>query len=294
MIFRPVRCVFPPGFPNFNLPDMNVQKYRALLKTSQLLVIKVGTSSLAFKTRRLNFQWMTRLAHVLSTIRREGRHVILVSSGAVGVGAGRLGIHKRPAKLSDKQALAALGQAELIKIWQRIFRDYDQLVAQVLLTRDGMEDPVRRTNARKTLKTLLSMGVIPIINENDTVSTREMEFGDNDQLSARVCEITGADLLVLISDIDGLYSADPKRNNMAGLIPVVYDISEEVEAAAGRAGTDVGTGGMANKLEAARICRLAGTHMVIANGKDPAVIREILEGEEVGTLFIAQPTHTIK
>ncbi|HDR88285.1 MAG TPA: glutamate 5-kinase [Bacteroidetes bacterium] len=273
---------------------MNVQKYRALLKTSQLLVVKVGTSSLAFNTRRLNFQWMTRLAHVLSTIRREGKHVILVSSGAVGVGAGRLGILKRPATLSDKQALAALGQAELIKIYQRIFRDYDQLVAQVLLTRDGMEDPVRRTNARNTLKTLLSMEVIPIINENDTVSTREMEFGDNDQLSARVCEITGADLLVLLSDIDGLYSADPRRNHMARLIPVVYDVSEEVEAAAGSAGTDVGTGGMATKLEAARICRLAGSHMVIANGKDPAVIREILEGKEVGTLFIAQPIHTIK
>lgn len=260
---------------------------RKRISQSRRIVIKVGTSSLSFTTSRLNLQWMNHLACILSAVRHDGIQVLLVSSGAVGAGAGKLGLLNRPDSLEYKQALAAIGQAELIRIYQKFFREHHQQVAQVLLTRDGLEDPVRRRNAYNTLVTLLDMSIIPIINENDTVSVSEMEYGDNDTLSARVAELVNAGLLILLSDIDGLYTGDPKTDPDAHLIPRVSEVSETLAKVAGGAGTDFGTGGMITKLAAAKICREAGIDMVIAAGKNPPVIRDILSGHEVGTYFMS-------
>jgi glutamate 5-kinase len=255
------------------------------------IVIKVGTSSLSYPNGRLNYQRMVRLSEVLSDIQKSGFRTILVSSGAIAVGAGRLGIGSRPTDLADKQALAAIGQAELIRIYQKFFDARDQQVAQVLLTRDILVNRERRINARNTLNELVSMNIIPIINENDTVATDEIEFGDNDSLSAHVADLTEADLLILLSDIDGLFSADPRKDPDARIIPEVSEITQELERSATGAGSGFATGGMATKIAASKICRDAGIKVVITNGSNPGVLLDILAGKVSGTLFSWKEKH---
>jgi glutamate 5-kinase len=270
---------------------------RNKFKNKKRIVVKVGTSSLTYKNGRLNFQRIANLAFVLSALRSRNLEVLLVSSGAIGVGAGRIGMVEKPTDLSTKQALAAIGQAELMKIYQKFFEEYNQFVAQILLTKDIVTYADKYQNARNTLLKLLEMGIIPIINENDTLSTYEIEyggnFGDNDTLSANVANLVDADLLILLSDIDGLYSADPKKDNKAEIIRTVKSITPELENLATGTGTSFGTGGMITKIAAAKICQEANIDLVITNGNDPSKIFEILEGKEIGTHFVAQRSEVI-
>ena len=260
---------------------------REKLKHKKRIVVKVGTSSLSYKNGRLNFQRIAKLSYVLSALRNRNLEIVLVSSGAIGVGAGRIGMIDKPKDLAIKQALAAIGQAELMKIYQKFFEEYNQFVAQVLLTKDIVTDKARHQNARNTLLKLLGMGIIPIINENDTISTYEIEFGDNDTLSANVATLVNADLLILLSDIDGLYSADPKTETKAQIIHSVQSITPELENIATGAGTSFGTGGMITKIAAAKICLASKIDTIITNGNDPGVIFDLLEGKEIGTHFVA-------
>jgi glutamate 5-kinase len=257
-------------------------------KFMKRIVVKVGTSTLSYKNGRLNFQRIEKLSYVLSALRSRNYEVVLVSSGAIAVGAGRLGMIEKPTELAKKQALAAIGQAELIKIYQKFFEEYNQTVAQILLTKDVMTMPSRHQNARNTLLRLLSMGIIPIINENDTISTFEIEFGDNDTLSANVATLIDADLLILLSDIDGLYSADPKIDPSAEIIRTVDTITPELENLATGTGTSFGTGGMVTKITAAKICIEHNIQTIITNGVEPSVIFDIIDGKEVGTHFVAK------
>jgi glutamate 5-kinase len=258
---------------------------RSSFQNKKRIVVKVGTSSLSYTNGRLNFHRIEKLAYVLSAIRNQNIELLLVSSGAIGVGAGRLGMIDKPKELSLKQALAAIGQAELMKIYQKFFEEYNQTVAQVLLTKDVMTSKVKYNNSKNTLLRLLSMGIIPIINENDTISTYEIEFGDNDTLSANVATLVEADLLILLSDIDGLYSADPKKEANAKIIQSVEEITPELENLASGTGSSFGTGGMVTKISAAKICMAENIDTVITNGNDPAIIFDILEGKEIGTHF---------
>ena len=260
---------------------------RELFKNIKSVVVKVGTSTLSYKNGRLNFHRMEQLAEVLSAIRNRGIRVTLVSSGAIGVGAGRLFLSEKPKDTAQKQALAAIGQAQLIKIYQKFFDAYNQPVAQVLLTKDVMIHTNRHHNAQSTLHKLHDMGIIPIINENDTIATDEIEFGDNDTLSAMVATLVDADLLILLSDIDGLYSADPKKDKTAKIIRSVPEIDNSIECLAEGAGSSFGTGGMVTKIAAAKITSQAGIDMVLAQGDDPSLMYEILDGKEVGTHFLA-------
>ena len=260
---------------------------RESFKYKKRIVIKVGTSSLSYTNGRLNFQRIAKLSYVLSALRSRNLEIVLVSSGAIAVGAGRLGLLNRPVELSKKQALAAIGQAELMKIYQKFFEEYNQTVAQVLLTKDIVALPERHQNARNTILKLLGMGIIPIINENDTISTYEIEFGDNDTLSANVAQLIDADLLILLSDIDGLYSADPKKEHKAEIIRSVSDITPDLEKLASGTATSFGTGGMITKISAAKICLEADIDTIITNGNDPSIIFDILDGKEVGTHFVA-------
>ncbi len=267
---------------------------RESFKYKKRIVVKVGTSSLSYANGRLNFQRIANLSYVLSALRNRNLEIVLVSSGAIGVGAGRLGMLNRPVELSKKQALAAVGQAELIKIYQKFFEGYNQTVAQVLLTKDIVTIPDRHQNAKSTLLKLMEMGIIPIINENDTISTYEIEFGDNDTLSANVAQLIEADLLILLSDIDGLYSADPKKEDKAEIIRSVDKITPELEKLASGTGTSFGTGGMVTKISAAKICIDANIDTIITNGNDPSIIFDILEGKEVGTHFVANKSVILK
>jgi glutamate 5-kinase len=262
---------------------------RENLKNAKTIVVKIGTSSLAYAKGGINYERMERLSMVLSNIKNSGKKVILVTSGAVGVGSGILGWDKRPEKTKDKQAAAAVGQAVLMKIYQKFFSEFNQTLAQILLTKDGIEDPTRRNNAYNTIGRLLELGVIPIINENDTVSTDEIEFGDNDTLSANVAALMKADLLVILSDIDGLYTSNPNKDPNARRISTVYEITEDIENAAGTSDSTFGKGGMITKITAAKTCTQAGVNMVIANGKDVTILFDILAGKEIGTLFLGQP-----
>ncbi len=268
--------------------------YRNTLKNKKRIVIKIGTSTLSYPNGRLNFQLVEKLTMVLGEIKKRGVQIVLVSSGSIGVGAGRLGLTSKPGKLSKKQALAAIGQAELIKIYQKFFEDNNQVVAQVLLTKDIVTIPKRHQNAKNTLKKLLSMGIIPIINENDTISTNEIEFGDNDTLSAHVATLIGADLLIILSDIDGLYSADPKTESSARIIHTVHEITPQIEKIATNGGSSFSTGGMVTKIAAVKISSKANIDAVITNGSDPAVVFKILDGEKIGTLFLAKSGKSIK
>ena len=262
---------------------------REKLKDKQRIVIKVGTSSLIHKaTGNINLFRLEKLVRVLTDLHNSGKDVILVSSGAIGVGFKALGLEKRPTSLPMKQACSAVGQGQLMMIYQKLFAEYNQGSAQILITKETMLNDERRYNAKNTFEELLKLGVIPIVNENDTVSTYEMQFGDNDSLSAIVASLVGADLLILLSDIDGLYTDDPRKNPKAELIPVVEKIDNRIENMAGdTVGSDVGTGGMTTKLTAARIATLSGADMIIANAKDVGVLHQIFEGKQVGTFFKA-------
>ena len=263
--------------------------FRAALKEKKRIVIKIGSSSLTHpETGDLNLRKIEQLVRVLSDLRGQGREVILVSSGAIAAGRQALGFNERPRLLEEKQAFAAVGQARLMMVYQKLFAEYNQTAAQVLMTKNTIVDNTSRENARNTFDQLLKLGTVPVVNENDTVSTYEIKFGDNDRLSAIVSALIGADLLVLLSDIDGLYSDDPKMNPDAEFISQVDELSDALMSMGkSTSGSDVGTGGMAAKLYAAKIAAGSGTDMVIANGDDVGVIWDILEGREVGTLFTA-------
>lgn len=260
-------------------------------ETCKRIVVKIGTSTLARETGSVNFRNMELLARILSDIKGMGHEIILVSSGAIGIGAAKLGLCERPAELRVKQAVAAVGQCEMMHLYDKFFGDYGQTVAQILLTEDDVEAPQRRENLINTFETLLTMGIIPIVNENDSVSFAEIEsghnkvFGDNDTLSAVVAVLCRADLLILISDIDGLYDRDPHVHPDARRISEVERITEELRGLAGGAGSCWGTGGMCTKLNAAEIVMAKGIDMVIADGGRMENLYPILRGESVGTVF---------
>ena len=252
------------------------------------IVVKVGTSTLAHATGRMNIRHVEELVKVLSDLKNEGHQIILVSSGAIGMGVGKLNLPGRPGDMPTKQAAAAVGQCELIYTYDRLFTQYNHTVAQILLTGEDVEHPSRRENFENTLERLLQLGALPVINENDTVATAEIKVGDNDTLGAIVARCARADLLVLLSDIDGLFTADPRKDPAARLIPVVEAIGPEIEALAAGAGSDLGTGGMATKVRAAKMVTAAGCDMVIANGARPEVLYDIAEGKSAGTRFKAK------
>jgi glutamate 5-kinase len=258
---------------------------RERLNKKKRVVIKVGSSTLSFPNGRINLQRVEELTTVLAGIHQNDLEIILVTSGAVAIGGGILGVDEKPADLAEKQALAAIGQSELIKIYQKFFEYYKQVVAQVLLTKDGITNPVRRKNAFNTLSSLLEMNILPIINENDTVSTHGVRFGNNDVLSAHVAELIQADLLIMLSDIDGLFTEDPKKSKNARFISTVTHISQKMEQSAKGSDNSFGTGGMATKLDAVKICFEAGIDTILANGKEPGIIKAIMKGEEIGTYF---------
>lgn len=263
---------------------------RNRLKNKKRIVIKIGSSSLIHHcTGNMNFLKLERLVRILSDLNNQGKDVILVSSGAIGVGRKVIGLSERPETTSLKQACAAVGQGQLMMTYQKLFAEYNQVAAQVLLTKDTMLHGLRRTNARNTFQELLQMGIIPVVNENDTVSTEEIEFGDNDTLAAVVAAIVDADLLILLSDIDGLYTDDPRNNPDARLISLVEVIDSDIEAMGKNGETAFGTGGMATKIAAARIATASGADMIIANASRMGIISQIMEGQEVGTLFLAHP-----
>ncbi|MGN1410852.1 MAG: glutamate 5-kinase [Eubacteriales bacterium] len=249
------------------------------------LTVKVGTSTLAYPTGRLNIRHMEELCKVFSDIKNAGHEVVLVSSGAIAMGMGKLMLRERPTALDDKQAAAAVGQCELMYTYDKLFSEYNHTVAQILLTRSDVNDDGRRNNFTNTVNRLLDLGAIPIINENDTIATEEISIGDNDTLAAIVAKHLSADLLVLLSDIDGLYTANPREDKNARLIPEVSELTDEIMASAGGRGSEIGTGGMLTKLSAAEITMKSGCDMVIANGADPRVLYAIIEGEKIGTRF---------
>ena len=258
-------------------------------KKKKRVVIKIGSSSLTHPaTGNINYIKMERLVRELCNLRNQGIDVCLVSSGAIAVGKQSMGLAERPRRLPEKQACASVGQARLMSIYQKFFAEYNQKVGQVLMTKETMSDNVSRKNAQNTINELMAMGVIPIVNENDTVSTYEIRFGDNDTLSAIVSALTGADLLILLSDIDGLYTDDPKVNPDAELITYVEEFSPEyMEMASSAPGSEMGTGGMVTKIKAARIATASGVDMIIANGKDFGILHHIFENRFTGTFFKA-------
>lgn len=268
---------------------------RRNLKDKKRIVIKIGSSSLTHpQTGEMNLMKIEKLVRVISDLRGEGKDVVLVSSGAIAAGRQALGHHRRPGTLAEKQAFAAVGQARLMMVYQKLFAEYNHTAAQVLLTKDTMVNDASRYNAQNTFDELLNLGAIPVVNENDTVSTSEIpyvdSFGDNDRLSAIVAALIGADLLILLSDIDGLYTDDPRSNPEARFISLVPEITGELlHMGKDTSGSDVGTGGMSAKLAAARIATDSGADMVIANGDQVEVILDIMGGHKKGTLFLAHP-----
>ncbi len=256
------------------------------------IVIKVGTSTLAHAGGRLNIRRVELLCKILSDLKNAGHELVLVSSGAIGMGVGKLGLPGRPADMPGKQAAAAVGQCELMYTYDKLFSEYSHTVAQILLTADDIKDPRRSSHVHDTLQRLLEYRALPIINENDAVATDEIgietTIGENDTLSAIVAQLVNADLLVLLSDINGLYTADPHKDDHATLIPQVREITGDILALAGGSGSSLGSGGMATKLRAAQITMEAGIDMIIANGEHPEVLYDISEGKPVGTLFIGK------
>lgn len=261
--------------------------YLKVFQNAKRIVVKVGTSTLTHDTGKLNLNRMELLVRQLTDLHNQGREVVLVTSGAVGVGLGRLGLRERPGTILQRQALAAIGQGLLMQVYEKLFSEYGQTVAQILLTRSDISDRKRYLNARNTILALLKYQVVPIINENDTVATEELKIGQNDALSALVAGLIEADLLILLSDVDGLYTADPKKEPTAELIPLVKEITPEITSLAGEAGSIFGTGGMITKLEAAKMATAAGTSMVLMNGAEPFRIQQIFTGQPVGTVFLS-------
>lgn len=252
------------------------------------IVVKIGTSTLAYATGQLNIRRVEELCKTMSDIRNAGHELILVSSGAIGMGVGKLGLRTRPRDIPTKQAAAAVGQCELMYVYDKLFSEYHHTVAQLLITADNLSNETRHANFTNTLNRLLELGALPVINENDTVATDEIVIGDNDTLAAMVAESVEANLLVLLSDIDGLYTADPHADPTARLLPVVHRVDDGIRALAGVSSTDQGTGGMVTKLRAAEICLNCGCEMVIANGREPRLLYDIVEGKPVGTRFVGE------
>ncbi|MHB1127521.1 MAG: glutamate 5-kinase [Bacillota bacterium] len=267
--------------------DDNIH-WKLLGKEVSRLVVKVGTSTLTHSNGQLNLYHLEKLVRQLADIANQGKEVVLVTSGAVGAGIGKLGLKQRPKNIPEKQAAAAVGQGVLLHMYEKLFAEYGHTVAQVLLTREDVADRRRYLNARNTLLTLLQYRVIPIVNENDTIAVDEIRLGDNDTLSALVAGLVDAHLLILLTDTDGLFTGNPKSNSQATLIPLVSEINQDIEGLAGGAGSTGGTGGMATKVHAARIAMGTGIPMIIANGSREGIIRRILQGEGEGTLFITK------
>lgn len=282
---RPAKAGQAPAAGNEER-GIRMEAERKALKTKKRIVIKIGSSSLTHpETGDLNMRKIEKLVRVISDLRGEGREVVLVSSGAIAAGRQALGFSEKPKEISEKQAFAAVGQARLMMVYQKLFAEYNQTAAQILMTKNTVINEESRINAKNTFDELLKLGTVPIVNENDTVSTYEIQFGDNDRLSAIVAALIGAEALILLSDIDGLYTDDPNKNPDARFIPLVRELTPELLAMGKDTGSSVGTGGMAAKLAAAQIAAGSGSDMVIANADDLDVIYEILNGEERGTLF---------
>lgn len=264
---------------------------RDRLKDKKRIVIKIGSSSLTHKeTGRLNLTKLEILVREIADLSNQGKEVVLVSSGAIGVGSAAMGFHGKPEILEQKQACAAVGQARLMMIYQKLFLEYNQTAGQILMTKNTMVNNLNRKNAKNTFEELLKLGVIPIVNENDTISTYEIEFGDNDTLSAVVAALIQADLLILFSDIDGLFTDDPHTNPHAEFIDVVESLDDHyLNMGKSTTGSSVGTGGMTTKLTAAKIATSAGADMIIANGEDFHILHKIMEGRHYGTLFASNP-----
>lgn len=255
------------------------------LKNTKRVVFKVGTSSLTYSNGKLNINKIDKLVRVLSDLKNRGMDVVLVSSGAIGVGVGKLGLSEKPKDMPSKQAAAAVGQCELMYLYDKLFSEYGHITGQVLLTKDAIEHEDRRTNAQNTFHRLIQMGVVPIVNENDAVSTEEIEFGDNDTLSAYVSVLSESDLLIILTDIDGLYDANPRENPNAKLISQVDKITDDILSLGGAAGSSRGTGGMITKLYAARIASEANIKTVVMSAENPDDIYKVFEGCEIGTVF---------
>ena len=262
--------------------------HRELLKNKKKIVIKIGSSSIIHEeTGGVDFRKLEKLVRIICDLKNQGKDVVLVSSSAIGVGFQALGLKSKPKTVSLKQACAAIGQGQLMMMYQKLFMEYNHLAAQVLLTFDAITDEERRRNAENTLNELLQQDVIPVVNENDTVATEEIEFGDNDTLSAIVAHLIKADLLILLTDIDGFYTDDPHKNKDAVKLSVVEQITDELKDMAKGAVTNYGTGGMSTKIAAARIATDSGADMAIVDAKDLNQINHLIDGDDVGTLFLA-------
>ena len=263
---------------------------RHLITEAKRVVVKVGTSTITYENGRMNMRNIDRLARAIADLMNSGREVVLVTSGAIGVGVGCLDLPERPSEMRDKQAVAAVGQCELMNVYSRCFAEYSRVVAQILLTKDGIDDPITRTNISNTMEALIEKGILPVVNENDTVSTAEMPhagtFGDNDTLSALVARVVNADLLIILSDIDAVYDSNPKENPDAKRISVVTEVSDELIKGAGGAGSALGTGGMQTKILAMSMLMDHGIAGVIAEGSQSQILEDILDGEDIGTLFV--------
>jgi len=272
--------------------------HRQELQNSKRIVVKVGTSTLTYDNGDINLARIEKLARVLSDLMNAGKEVVLVTSDAVQVGVKKLKLKEKPTSIREKQAAASVGQCELMHIYSKFFGEYSHIVGQVLLTKDVIEDEHVRNNVVNTFEKLIEDKVIPIVNENDTVAIDEIEnivrFGDNDNLSAIVSVLIHADLLVILSDIDGFFDSDPTKNLNSKLMKVIDGITPELENFAGDSGTDVGTGGMVTKLTAAKTATSAGVSLILANGKEPSILRDIIEGQEIGTLFLKQAEGVMK
>lgn len=255
---------------------------------SKRIVVKVGTSTLTHESGRLNLRRVEQLVKVLCDLQNSGKEIVLVSSGAIGVGVGKLGLKKRPSATREKQAVAAVGQCELMFIYDKLFGEYNHNIAQILLTKYAVETEFKKNNVVNTVNTLLEMGIIPIVNENDTVAIDELDgenFGDNDRLSATVAEIVGADLLIMLTDIDGLYTSNPRKNPDAKKIDVVEKITDEIRIMAGGSGSNRGTGGMITKIVAAEYAMSVGIECCIMNGENPKRLYDLFDGKTIGTVF---------
>lgn len=264
---------------------------RKKIAEAKRIVVKVGTSTITYPNGKINYEKIEKMARILTDFQNQGKEMILVSSGAGAAGVGRMGLEAKPKTIPGKQACAAVGQGILMHIYERIFGEYGQVVAQVLLTKNDMVNRHSYANARNALQEMISWGVIPIINENDVVAIDEFKIGDNDNLSALVASLADADLDILLSDIDGLYTANPKTHPDANLVSVVEEVTPEIEATAGGAGSKNATGGMLTKLQAAKNAMSAGIALIIANGEHLDILRDILRGEPVGTLFVPKESH---
>ena len=258
------------------------------MKPVKRIVVKVGTSTLTYETGKTNIRRMIKLCSVLADLHNAGLDVVLVTSGAIGVGVGKLGLGEKPQDIPGRQAAACVGQTELMFMYDKFFSEYGQKIGQLLVTKSDFEQPERRENLSNAFQKLFEYGAIPVVNENDSVATEEIVYGDNDSLSAIVAVLTGADLLVILTDIDGLFDANPNEDPDARLIPVVETITPEIEALCGGAGTSRGTGGMLTKVHAAKTATAAGIPVVVMNGSAPQDLYRVIDGHRIGTLFLGK------